>query len=75
MTMPVADLIMPKKRKQTPQGPGPLSSRYVILASQKHREWMVGFMEHINEVDVSDVFREAVRRWAEEIGYDAPPRR
>lgn len=58
-----------------PEGPGPLTSRYVIPASDAHRAWLAGFREKVGEIEVADVIRESLRRWAESIGHPAPPRR
>lgn len=60
---------------EAPIGHRAMTSRYVIPASDEHRDWMEGFMEKVGEVEVADAVREALRRWAESIGYGPPPKR
>lgn len=77
--MSSAVAIMPKKiegrPKGRPKGAGRVTSRYAIVATPEYKAWMENFMEHAGETEVSDVFREGVRRYAEAIGFRPPPKR
>lgn len=64
-----------KKPKGRPKGTGRITFRYGIVASDEYRTWMDGFMDHIGEPEVSDVFREGVRLYAERKGFPPPPKR
>lgn len=71
--------IMPKKSdkrpKGRPKGAGRITSRYAIIATPEYRAWMAEFMEYAAETEVSDVFREGIRRYAEALGFRSPPKR
>ena len=72
VTLPMAKDKRPKGR---PKGAGRITFRYGIVASDEYRAWMERFMEHIGEPEVSDVFREGVRLYAESKGFGPPPKR
>ncbi len=65
----------PRKRKGRPKGAGRITSRYAIVASPEHQTWMREFMAFLGETEVSDVFREGLRKYAESAGFRPPPRR
>jgi hypothetical protein len=68
---------MAKKQrpKGRPKGAGRITFRYGIVATNEYRGWMDDFMAAIGETEVSDVFREAVKRLAESKGFRPPPKR
>jgi 2-oxoglutarate dehydrogenase complex dehydrogenase (E1) component-like enzyme len=72
----VAERMAKEKRpKGRPKGAGRITFRYGIVASEDYQAWMRRFMEHMSEPEVSDLFRECVRRVAEAEGFESPPKR
>jgi hypothetical protein len=65
----------PAKPKGRPKGAGRITSRYAIVATPEYKAWMEGFLDHLGEVEVSDVFRDAVKALAAARGYAPPPKR
>lgn len=63
------------KRLGRPKGAGRVTSRYAIVATPEYRAWMKRFLDHIGEKEVSDVFREGVRRYASATKFEPPPKR
>lgn len=61
--------------KGRPKGSGRLKSRYSIVHTPEYRTWMDSFLEFAGESEVSDAFREAMRRFAEAKGFRPPPKR
>src|SRR3954453_20964485 len=64
-----------KKRLGRPKGSGRVTSRYAIVATQEYKEWMEEFLKHVDELEVFDVFREGIKRYAEATGFRPPPKR
>jgi hypothetical protein len=86
--MPAATSIMAKKkpiqsepelpqkpRKGRPKGEGRITSRFAIVATPEYKVWMEAFLAHVGETEVSDAFREGIRRYAEATGFRSPPKR
>ncbi len=51
------------------------NSNFGIVASPTYRRWLHRFMQDVNQIEIADTFREAVRRWAETVDFPPPPRR
>jgi hypothetical protein len=64
-----------ERRRGRPKGAGRIKSKYTLVATPEYMTWMVEFMEHAGEAEVSDTFREGVRRYAESVGFRPPPKR
>jgi hypothetical protein len=65
----------PAKPKGRPKGAGRITLRYAIVTTPEYRAWMESFMEYLGESEVSDVYRDAVRHYAEAKGFRLPPAR
>jgi hypothetical protein len=65
----------PKKRMGRPKGAGRITTRYAIVATPEYRVWMKEFVTHLGEPEISDVFREAIRLYADAKGFRPPPKR
>jgi hypothetical protein len=87
-TMSLTATLMAKKRKDAPppspnpgrpkgrpKGAGRITLRYAIVTTPEYRAWMEGFMAHLSESEVSDVYRDAIRHYAEAKGFRQPPSR
>jgi len=61
------------KRRGRPKAGGRITSRYSIITSPEYRVWVTEFLAFLGESEVSDVYRDAMRRYAESKGFRAPP--
>jgi hypothetical protein len=50
-------------------------TRYSIVTTTDYRAWMAEFLTHLGETEISDVFREAIRAYANAKGFRPPPKR
>jgi hypothetical protein len=79
------ETIMPKKREQTPpeplrrgpsrpkgSGPGAVAQRFAVKMSPEYRVWFAALATKLG-VTESDVFRDAMRRYAEAVRFRPPP--
>lgn len=55
-----------------PSKKGRLEERYVVRCTPAYRAWMAELAEHVGAPE-SEVFREAMRRYAAGLGYVPPP--
>jgi hypothetical protein len=72
---PAPATLDPVRRVGRPKGEGRITTRYVIAATPEHRAWMESFLPHVGEIEVSDLVRESIRRFAEATGFRPPPKR
>lgn len=70
--MSSAGATMAKKRGR-PKAGGRIDFRYAIVASPEYQTWMTEFRGFLGKQDVSDVYRESVRHYAQEKGFRPPP--
>ena len=62
-------------KRGRPKGGGRIKSKYTIVHTTEYMAWMAEFMAHAGEKEVSDTFREGVKRYAKDIGFRLPPKR
>jgi hypothetical protein len=55
-------------------GVGPLGDRFSVKVSPEYKAWLEAFAAH-KRAEMADVFREAMRRYADSEGFRPPPLR
>ena len=65
----------PPKTMGRPKGSGRVTSRFAIVATPEYRAWLDEFMKHAGETEVSDAFREGMKRYADSMKFRSPPKR
>ena len=55
-------------------GRGGLGERFTVKVSPEYKVWLQEFANHLN-AEMADVFREAIRRYAEAEKFRTPPLR
>jgi hypothetical protein len=55
-------------------GPGPLGDRFSVKVTPEYKAWLEAFA-HQENAEMADVFREAIRRYAEAKKFRPPPLR
>ena len=65
----------PRKPRGRPKRAGRIVTRYSIVTTTEYRAWMTEFLAHLEESEISDVFREAIKAYANAKGFRPPPKR
>lgn len=73
--MAEALLQMAKKPIGRPKGAGRITTRHTIVVTPEFQTWFEQFMGETGDLEISEVYRAAIRCYAESKGFRQPPRR